>query len=263
MRISLLSLLVAFTLFACNRDAAEATQRANSTLPAPASAPNQPPAVKAMGQEAIPAKAAVDPAFANDVPDTKGQAEMTEADYEAASRLGPAKGAGIPQAATNVQRAPGNGNMAKKPAVQPAPDLTDKPALDYGRPVVTLAKSACHSGSRCRQFTISLTADRRLILEPKWNMDLKGTHVRQLSAAEYRELTAAMEATEPANLQSTYPADMSTVPADLQSTALTFADVYGAPKRVSFHQQGPEEAIEFMALLEAWVDKDGWKRMVP
>jgi hypothetical protein len=260
MRISLLSLLVALTFFACNRDA---TSRTNGTFPAPASAPTKTTAVKSFDNEDAPRMA---PAADIDISDEyakEAPAPMTDEQQEASKRLGPAKGAGMTPATVMAKPVTANAGMVKQPAPKPASDMTDKPALDYGRAIVTIAKSACHSGDRCRQFTISLTADRRLILEPKWNMDLKGTHVRQLTATEYGELTAAMEATEPANLNTSYPTDHSNFPVDLQSTSLTYADVYGAPKRVNLYQEGPEEVIEFMALMEAWIDKDGWARMVP
>lgn len=253
----LISLLLATLFFACNRDAADATMADNGRTIAPASAPT-PMANKGLAEDERPLEAA--PMVEPELPDEKSGGELTEEELHAMRRLGPARQAGMPK--------PVEATPTPQPATQPstapeqmsAPPSGAKPVLDYGRPLVTLHKTACYGGSDCKQYSISMTADRRLVYKPGRGTDKqRGTYTRTLTAAEYDQILAAMESSRPESLAATYPTDPKAIPDDVQGSVITYADVYGEEKIVEVYADAPEKVVALLSALETWTEKDfGW-----
>lgn len=249
-----LSLLV---VLGCNKDTAGASS-GNDAFLAPATAPDLPQREAAdekdFAREGMPMQEAVDDGSEDIV-------KTTPEDRAVAKRMGPGK-LSAPQAKKSKgEPAKAGTKPAYQPSSMPAPGKQDKPVLDYDRAVFMISKTACYGGDGCRQFSLELTNDRRLILDAKKNMDRKGLYTRLLSATEYNALQRAMEASEPADLGAVYPADTKIIPADAQATVLRYADVYGKERKVEVYADAPKELAKLIADLETWVDKDGWIKM--
>jgi hypothetical protein len=246
--LSLAFLLVLTT--ACNRDAVDSTGDGTGTFLAPASAPLNPNARAAEDearQQMAPTLEEPDVLPGEDEPSV---GQMTAEEIDAAKRAGPGRVGAQPQTAVPRTAAP------EKPKTMAAPNTGGKPALDYDRPVVSVSKSACYG--KCRQFVLTLTNDRRLILEAGANMDRKGKYSRRLNAREYNELLVAMQAADPEGLTPLYPNNVKQIPADAQGTVLRFPDLNGDERKVEIYYDAPEKLTEFLTAFEAWVDKDGW-----
>ncbi len=249
-------LALAFLLIlttACNRDAVDSAQEGTGTFLAPASAPLNPQAL-----------AAADEAKPKMAPGIEGPGElpgenepvptqMTAEEIEAAKRAGPARLGTQPQAAAPRTVAP------ESPKTMDVPTNGNKPTLDFDRPVVAISKTACYG--KCRQFVLTLTNDRRLILAAGKNMDRKGKYSRALSGREYNELQAAMQAAEPESLAALYPNNIKHVPSDAQGTVLRYPDSDGNERKIEIYYDAPEKLDAFLTAFEAWVDKDGWIKM--
>ncbi|MCX8211934.1 MAG: DUF6438 domain-containing protein [Lewinella sp.] len=243
----------------CNKDTAGASSGNDSFL-APATAPDLPKreAVdeRNFSREGMPEQKRVSDGSEDIV-------KLTPEDRAAAKRMGPGRLSAPPATSSNGETVTaGNtafGNRAAKPASIPASGKENMPALDYDRTLFTMSKTACYGN--CRQFSLELTNDRRLILDAKNNMDRKGLYTRMLSAREYRILQRALEASEPAELAALYPSDAKMIPADVQATVLRYADVYGEERKVEVYYDAPKQLAQLIADLESWVDKDGWIKM--
>ena len=183
--------------------------------------------------------------------------KLTPEDEALAKRLGP--GRVSPPPATKNNGTPVTAGT--KPSIMPAMENPNKPVLDYDRPVFAISKTACYGGDGCRQFSLELTNDRRLVLDAKKNMDRNGKYSRLLSASEYNALLSAMEATEPAELGEVYPAETKNIPADAQATVLRFDDVNGVERKVEVYSDAPKKLAQLLADMEKWADKDGWIKM--
>jgi hypothetical protein len=246
-----LSLLVVLG-FGCNKDTSGAGS-GNDPFLAPATAPDLPKREAAnekdFSREGGPMQEAVDDGSEDVV-------KLTPEDRAAAKRMGPGKVSSPPATNRHGEPVTGQTKPASKPSSMPAPEKQNKPALDYDRAIVKISKTACYGS--CRQYSIELTNDRRLILDAKKNMDRKGLYSRLLSATEYNALLLAMEATEPDDLGAVYPADTKMIPADVQGTVLRYADVHGEERKVEVYADAPKELAKLIADLESWVDKDGW-----
>ena len=181
-------------------------------------------------------------------------AKLTPEEIARVKRMGPGRVSPPPATKSNGEPVtPGT-----KSTSMPNPN---KPVLDYDRAVFAISKTACYGGANCRQFSLELTNDRRLVLNARKNMDRRGKYSRQLSAPEYNALLKAMEATEPAELGMVYPADTKMIPADAQATVLRYADVNGEERKVEVYSDAPKQLAQLLADLENWVDKDGWIKM--
>lgn len=247
-----MALLLVLTT-ACNRDAVDSGQDGTGTFLAPASAPlrttNSTAAEEGQLQDA---PMAIEP----DVlpgEDEPGAELLTAEELDAARRAGPGRIGSKPQTA-----APGTATPAK-PKTMSAPSTTGKSVADYDRPVVAISKTACYG--ECRQFGLTLTNDRRLVLAAGKNMDRKGKYSRVLNTREYNELLAAMQTANPEGLTALYPNNIKNVPADAQGTILSYPDVDGNERKVEIYYDAPEKLDAFLAAFEAWVDKDGWIKM--
>lgn len=238
---------------ACNRDAVDSTQDGTGTFLAPASAPLNPQALAAADEAKPKMAAAIEgpgelPGENEPVP-----TKMTAEEIEAAKRAGPARLGSQPQVAAPLTASP------EPPKTMDVPSSGNKPAPDYNRPVVAISKTACYG--ECRQFVLSLTNDRRLILDAGKNMDRKGKYSRALSGREYNELLAAMQDAKPESLAALYPNNIKHVPADAQGTVLRYPDPNGNERKVEIYYDAPEKLDAFLTSFEAWVDKDGWVKM--
>lgn len=244
--------LLAVLSFGCNKDTASMNS-GNDAFLAPATAPDLPR--QASVEEGIVREKKVEQEPI-DV-ESAEMVELTPEERAAAKRMGPGRLAPLP--ATKSDAAPKTAGT--KPASTGATSATApgnerKPALDYDRTLLAMSKTACYGD--CRQFSLELTNDRRLVLDARRNMDRKGLYSRRLSATEYNALKRAMEASEPAELGPLYPADAKMIPADAQATVLRYADVFGEERKVEVYYDAPERLAKFIADLESWVDKDGW-----
>ncbi len=244
--------LLAVIGFGCNKDTAGANSDKDTFL-APAAAPDVPERTPVnpedMAKVGMKEQEAVDDGSEDIV-------KLTPEDEAAAKRMGPGRVA--PPPATKSGGTPVTANT--KPNTMPVPEKPKKPVLDYDRALVTISKTACYGGEGCRQFSLELTNDRRLVLDAKKNMDRSGKYTRLLSATEYNRLLSAMEATQPSQLGAVYPKDTKTIPADAQATVLRYADVYGEARKVEVYSDAPKRLAEFLADLEKWVDTDGWAK---
>ncbi|TXF91149.1 hypothetical protein FUA23_02665 [Neolewinella aurantiaca] len=245
-----LSFLLVFS-FGCNKDAAST---GNDPFLAPATAPDLPKRnsvdSKNLSREGLKEQEAADDGSEDIV-------KLTPEDAARAKRMGP--GRISPSPATKSDQPVTAGSTGTTPASMPAPG--SKPALDYDRAIFAISKTACYGGDKCRQFGLELTNDRRLILDAKRNMDLKGKYSRMLSATEYNKLLSAMEASEPERLEMVYPTDKTMIPADAQATILRYADVHGTERKIEVYADAPKQLAKLLADLESWVDKDGWIKM--
>jgi hypothetical protein len=253
---TLLSLSLLLILgFGCNKDTAGASS-GNDAFLAPATAPDLPKREAAdekdFAREGMPLQEAVSDGSEDIV-------KLTPEDRAAAKRMGPGKLSPSPATKSKGEPVKAGTKPAYQPTSMPAPGKQDKPALDYDRAVVMMSKTACYGN--CRQFSIELTNDGRLILDAKKNMDRKGLYTRLLSATEYNALQGAMEASEPAELNTVYPTNTKMIPADVQATVLRYADVYGKERKVEVYSDAPKPLAQLIADLEKWVDKDGWIKM--
>lgn len=252
---TLLCLCLLFVLgFGCNKDAAS-VGTANDPFLAPATAPDLPQSTPGNDQEmakvGMPEQKPVDDGSEDIV-------KLTPEDEALAKRMGPGRLAAPPATKSNGVPV----TASTKPSSMPAPSKLNKPVLDYDRAVFAISKSACYGGANCRQFSLELTNDRRLVLDAKKNMDRKGKYSRLLSASEYNTLLTAMQATEPAELGEVYPADTKTIPADAQATVLRYPDVNGVERKVEVYFDAPKQLAELLTDLESWVDKDGWIKIM-
>jgi hypothetical protein len=238
--------------FGCNKDTAGGNA-GNDPFLAPATAPDLPKREagdpQQMAKEGMKEQTAADPG--------ETLKRLTPEERAAAKRMGP--GRISPQPATKNNATPVTAGT--KPGAMPATRNMNKPALDYDRPVFGISKTACYGGDGCRQFSLELTNDRRLILDAKKNMDRKGKYSRLLSTTEYNRLLAAIEATEPAELSEVYPTEVKNIPADAQATMLRYPDVYGEERKVEVYYDAPEKITKLLSDLEKWVDMDGWIKM--
>jgi len=254
----LIVLSLAVCLFAsCNRDATGATTNATDLSTAPATPPT-PPTMSGITEEKRPVEARPD--IVNDTEmerSNRDEISMTEEQLRAGKRLGPGKNAGMPNAVRPAART----TAPEKAAPTPVTSGNQKPVLDYDRPIFEVNKSPCYAKEGCRQYKLSLTNDRRLVLEAGKNMERKGTYSRMLNAREYQELKTGMEALEPATMPATYPENTKMIPADVQATVLRFPDVYGKKKKVEIYGETPEKMTAYLTELDAWVDKDGWVKI--
>lgn len=244
-----LSLLLILGL-GCNKDTAGAGT-GNDTFLAPASAPDLPPAAP-VDPEAIEEMGGKAQEMVDDGLDEIQ--ELQPGEEAAAKRQGP--GRLTPSPVTKSTPAPTTASTKPTPAGSPG-----KPVMDYNRALFALSKTACYGGEGCRQYSLELTNDRRLVLDAKRNMKRKGKYSRLLSATEYNALLSAVEGTNPAGLGAVYPADTKNIPADAQATVLRYADVHGAEKKVEVYDGAPRKLAQLITDLEAWVDKDGWVKM--
>jgi len=181
--------------------------------------------------------------------------KLTPEDEALAKRLGPGRVSPPPVTKNTGEPV----TAGTKPSSMPV--SKNKPVLDYDRAIFAISKTACYGGDGCRQFSLELTNDRRLIMDAKKNMDKQGKYSRLLSASEYSALLSAMEATEPAELGMVYPADTKNIPADAQATVLRYDDVYGKERKVEVYSDAPKKLAQLLADMEKWVDMDGWIKM--
>lgn len=248
-----LALLLVITS-ACNRDAVDSNQSNSGTFLAPASAPMSPNALAAEDE----AKPRMAPEIEEEE-DYPGKSEavvhqMTDEELAAAKRAGPGRiGAKPRPVAPSINATP------ETPKTMDVPTTGNKAVLDFGSTVVAISKTGCYG--KCRQFSLTLTKDRRLILDAGNNMDRKGKYSRVLNTSEYNELLVAMQAAKPAGLAEVYPRETKDIPADIPATVLRYPDLDGNERKVEVYYDAPEKLDDFLTTFEAWVDKDGWIKM--
>jgi len=249
---SLLSIALLLVLMsACNRDATEAGKDGTGTFLAPAAAPPS-ASVRMSDDESKPTESPTIGAESA-VPEVEpGAAEkLTEEEMRIARNAGPGRTAPMP---TTRQTATPRTAEAAVPTTSGS-----KPVIDFDRPVMSLHKTACNGN--CRQYDLTLTNDRRLVLAAGRNMKRKGNYSRALSAREYNEILVAMQAANPEGLAHLYPEVIENVPADAQGTLLSFPGQDGKERKVEVYYGAPEKLDALISTFEAWVDKDGWIRM--